>query len=133
MTVQMKEMSLEIILSNASNQPIYEQIASQIKSAILKQELKEGEALPSIRVLANDLHVSVITTKRAYERLEEAGFIDTVQGKGTYVAGGNKELLREESFRQVETLLAAAAEAAAEAGISQKELLDMLEVLLECD
>ena len=85
---------MEIIISNSSDKPIYEQISSQIKSAILSGELATGQALPSIRSLANDLHVSVITTKRAYSDLEALGFIETRQGKGSFVAGGNIELLR---------------------------------------
>ena len=85
---------VEIIISNASNRPIYEQIANQVKAAILSGELTEGEQLPSIRALANSLRVSVITTKRAYTDLEAAGFIETVQGKGCFVAGGNAELIR---------------------------------------
>ena len=83
---------MDIIISNGSSEPIYEQITRQIKAAIMAGELAEGDPLPSIRALANDLRISVITTKRAYAELEEAGFIDTVQGKGSFVAGGNLEL-----------------------------------------
>ena len=93
--------------------------------------LSEGDALPSIRALANDLRISVITTKRAYAELESQGLIETVQGKGTFVAGGNSELLQEERLREVEDLLGRAAEAAAAAGISPEELHHMLDVLLE--
>ena len=96
---------MEIIISNSSDKPIYEQISSQIKDAILSGDLSTGEALPSIRALAGDLHVSVITTKRAYSDLEALGFIETKQGKGSFVAGGNLELLREERLRHVEALL----------------------------
>lgn len=91
--------SLDILISNASALPIYEQITQQIKDAILSGRLEEGTLLPGIRSLANELHVSVITTKRAYADLEEAGFVTSVQGKGTYVAGGNLEMLREEHLR----------------------------------
>ena len=91
--------TLDIIISNGSNEPIYEQITRQIKAAIMAGDVNEGDPLPSIRALANDLRISVITTKRAYAELEEAGFIDTVQGKGSFVAGGNLELLREERLR----------------------------------
>ena len=94
--------TLDIIISNGSSEPIYEQITRQIKAAIMAGDVNEGDPLPSIRALANDLRISVITTKRAYAELEEAGFIDTVQGKGSFVAGGNLELLREERLRQVE-------------------------------
>ena len=116
---------MEIIISNASDKPIYEQIASQIKDAVLAGELSAGDALPSIRALANDLHVSVITTKRAYSDLESLGFIETVQGKGSFVA----ELLREERLRHVEGLLEQALSAARSANITLDELHDMLDVL----
>ncbi len=122
---------MEILIANASDRPIYAQIASQIQDAILSGELVEGQALPSIRSLANDLHISVITTKRAYADLEEAGFIDTVQGKGSFVAGGNRELLREGRLKRVEELLARAIGEAAAADVSAAELHDMLDSLLE--
>ncbi len=96
-------------------------------------ELAEGDPLPSIRALANDLRISVITTKRAYAELEEAGFIDTVQGKGSFVAGGNLELLREERLRQVEAHLARAVAEATAAGIGSADLHAMLDLLLEED
>lgn len=120
---------MEIIISNASDKPIYEQIASQIKDAVLAGELAAGDALPSIRALANDLHVSVITTKRAYSDLESLGFIETVQGKGSFVAGGNLELLREERLRHIEDLLGRALDAARSANVTIAELHDMLDVL----
>ncbi len=123
--------TLDIIVSNASGEPIYAQIASQIKGAILAGELAEGSPLPSIRALANDLRISVITTKRAYAELEEAGFIDTVQGKGSFVAGGNVELLREERLRRVESLLAQAVGEAASAGIPLEDLHAMLDLMAE--
>lgn len=120
---------MEIIISNASDKPIYEQIASQIKDAVLTGELAAGDALPSIRALANDLHVSVITTKRAYSDLESLGFIETVQGKGSFVAGGNLELLREERLRHIEDLLGRALDAARSANVTIAELHNMLDVL----
>lgn len=123
--------TLDIIVSNSSTSPIYEQVADQIRAAILSGALVEGDALPSIRALANDLRVSVITTKRAYAELEEAGLVDTVQGKGTFVAGGNAELLHEERLRRVEGHLAAAVSEAASSGVSPAELREMLDVLLE--
>lgn len=122
---------MEIIISNSSDKPIYEQISSQIKSAILSGELTTGQALPSIRSLANDLHVSVITTKRAYSDLEALGFIETRQGKGSFVAGGNIELLREEQLRQIESLLQGALNNAESAGVSLDELHDILNTLAE--
>ena len=123
--------TLDIIISNGSSEPIYEQITRQIKAAIMAGELAEGDPLPSIRALANDLRISVITTKRAYAELEEAGFIDTVQGKVSFVAGGNLELLREERLRQVEGHLARAVAEAENAGIEAADLHAMLDVLLE--
>ena len=122
---------MEIIISNSSDKPIYEQISSQIKSAILSGELATGQALPSIRSLANDLHVSVITTKRAYSDLEALGFIETRQGKGSFVAGGNIELLREEQLRQIESLLQGTLNNAESAGVSLDELHDILNTLAE--
>lgn len=122
---------LEIIISNSSASPIYEQIARQIKAAILSGELAEGELLPSIRSLANDLRISVITTKRAYSDLEDAGFVETVQGKGTFVTGGNMELLREEQLRRVEEHLSHAVRDAREANVTPDELREMLDLLLD--
>lgn len=124
---------MEIIVSNSSDRPIYAQIASQIQDAILSGELAEGEALPSIRALANDLRISVITTKRAYADLEEAGFIDTVQGKGSFVSGGNRELLREGRLRHVEEMLEQAVKEAAAAEIGISELHEMLDLLAESE
>lgn len=123
--------TLELFISNANASPIYEQIAQQIKSAILQGELAEGAILPSIRSLANDLHVSVITTKRAYAELEASGLVTTVQGKGTFVAGGNFELLKEERLRSIEEQLARAIEEARGAGITRADLHDMIDLLME--
>ena len=122
---------MTVLIDNKSSLPIYDQIYSQIKAQIISGELQEHEALPSIRSLAKDLRISVITTKRAYAELEEAGFIDTVQGKGSFVAGGNLELLREERLRQVEGHLARAVAEAENAGIEAADLHAMLDVLLE--
>lgn len=122
--------TLEIIISNTGASPIYEQIAQQIKAAILTGELEEGELLPSIRALANDLRISVITTKRAYADLEEAGFVTTVQGRGTFVSGGNLELLREERLRAIEGRLEAVVREAQASGISAADLREMLDLLL---
>lgn len=122
---------MDIIISTSSGRPIYEQITDQIKSAIVTGQLAEGEQLPSIRALANSLRVSAITTKRAYADLEAAGLIETVQGKGTYVAGGNAELIREEQLRQVEELLARAVERGRGVGLSDDEIAEMLALVME--
>jgi GntR family transcriptional regulator len=120
---------MRIIISNSSPDPIYEQITRQIKSQIISGELKEGEALPSIRRLAMDLQISVITTKRAYEELEKEGFVDTVEGKGSFVAMQNKELLREKKMKIVEDKLAEAVAEARLLGITRAELEEMLGLL----
>lgn len=122
---------MELIISNASSKPIYEQITGQIKTMILSGELAEGEQLPSIRALANSLRVSAITTKRAYADLEADGFIETVQGKGSFVAGGNTELIREEQLRQVEELMGQAVDAGRAMGLSKTELTEMFTLQLE--
>ena len=120
-----------VTVSNASDKPIYEQIYTQIKGAILRGELREGEALPSIRALAKDLRISVITTKRAFDDLERDGFIYTVQGKGSFVAAKNGELLREEQLKQIEQKLTEALALARQGGISDAELAEMFQVLLQ--
>ena len=122
---------MDIIISNASDKPIYEQIVMQMKDLILAGDLQGGQQLPSIRALASDLRISVITTKRAYAELESQGFIETVQGKGSFVAGGNTELLREERLRHIEELLGSAVREARGAGIELQELHDMLDVMAE--
>lgn len=124
---------VEIIISNASNLPIYEQITGQVKSQIIAGELKAGEQLPSIRALANSLRVSAITTKRAYADLESQGFLETVPGKGCFVAGGSAELLREERLREVEAHLGRAIDAARNLGLTHDELMEMLNTLMESD
>ena len=122
---------MDIIISNASDKPIYEQISTQMKNLILQGRLAEGQQLPSIRALANDLHISVITTKRAYADLEAQGFIETVQGKGSFVAGGNADLLREERLRQVDQLLEQAIREGRSIGLSDTDLREMMDLLLE--
>ena len=124
---------MEIIISNSSNRPIYEQITSQIKAQILDGTLTEGQQLPSIRALASDLRVSAITTKRAYADLETQGYIETVQGKGSFVAGGNAELLREERLREVEGWLVKAIEAGRAISLTNADLTEMLSTLMESD
>jgi len=120
---------MKIIVSNSSPDPIYEQITRQIKAQIINGELREANPLPSIRKLAQDLQISVITTKRAYEELEKEGFIDTVEGKGSFVAMQNKELLREKKMKLVEDKMTEAVEQAKFLGISFAELREMLTLL----
>lgn len=124
---------MNIIISNSSGKPIYEQIVAQIKNLIMTDSLKEGDALPSMRVLAKDLRISLITTKRAYEELEKDGFIETITGKGSFVAGRNKELIREERYRQVEELLARASDIAAMSGIALEEMIEIITLLYKED
>lgn len=122
---------MNIIISNSSDKPIYEQISTQLKNAIISGELKPGDKLPSIRQLASDLRISVITTKRSYQDLEAEGFVETVQGKGSFVAGGSAELWREERLRRVEAALSLALEEAAGLELSAEELHQMLDMLME--
>lgn len=122
---------MDIIISNAGGQPIYEQICRQIKGAIASGELQPGEALPSIRALARNLRISVITTKRAYEELERQGFLYTVAGKGCFVARENLELVRENSLREIEGHLQAALELAGQCGLTAGEVQEMLRLLSE--
>lgn len=122
---------MEILLSNSSDEPIYEQITSQIKAMIMKGNLKSGDALPSMRKLAKELHVSVITAQRAYEELQRDGFIDTVAGKGTFVAARNREFIREENLRIVEQRLEQVAKLARENDLSLEELIKLLTLFYE--
>lgn len=120
---------MDIIISNSAGVPIYEQITRQIKNLILRGELREGEALPSMRMLARELRISVITTKRAYEELEREGFLTTVPGKGCFVAPRDLELVREDALRRMEERLSQAVEIAQASGISFSELLSALRIL----
>lgn len=120
---------MKIIISNSSKDPIYEQISSQIRAMILKDILAEGDQLPSIRGLARDLQISVITTKRAYDELEREGFIETVQGKGSYVAAENKELMRERKLKIIEDKLVKVVEESRLLGLSYEEVEEMLKIL----
>lgn len=122
---------MDIIISNASGKPIYEQITSQIKTMILNGTLQEGEALPSMRLLAKELRISVITTKRAYEDLERDGFIETVTGRGSFVAGKNLDFVREEHLRMIEEKIQEAVSLAKTAGIGTEEMIDMLKLLYD--
>lgn len=124
---------MNIIISNSSNLPIYEQITTQIKNQILKGELKEGDALPGMRSLAKDLKVSVITTKRAYNDLEQEGFIETIVGKGSFVASKNLELLREKKLKIIEGKLEDIVEMAIISKISLEEIKEILEIIYKGD
>ena len=124
---------MELIIRNTTNPPIYEQISSQIKAQIIAGKLSPGEALPSIRALAKDLKISVITTKRAYDELEADGFLYTVAGKGCFVAEKNLDLVREQQQRELEDHLRAAAALARSCGVSREELSEMLRILTEED
>lgn len=120
---------MNIFISNASGLPIYEQIANQIKSKIISRELAEGDGLPSIRLLAKELRISVITTKRAYDELERDGYLVSVPGKGSFVAGPNLELIREEHLRRIEEHLSSAIQLAAASQVSKEELVEMMKLL----
>ena len=122
---------MDIKISNAGGVPIYEQIVSQVKAKIIAGELREGDALPSMRLLAKELRISVITTKRAYEELEREGFIVSMTGKGSFVAGRDLEFVREEQLRQLEEHMAAIAELAASCKLSFDELVEMLRLMFE--
>jgi len=122
---------MKVIISNASSEPIYEQISQQIKAQIISGDLKEGDGLPSIRKLAKELYISVITTKRAYVELEKEGFIDTVGGKGTFVAIQNMELLREKKMKSIEDMMASTVSDAQKMGITHRELKEMLSILYD--
>ena len=124
---------MDIILSNTSGKPIYTQIADQVKEQIMTGALAPGEALPSMRLLARELRISVITTKRAYEDLERDGFLENVPGKGCFVAPQNRELLREAQLRRVEEHLTQAVEEARKGGLSLSEVREMLNILYSGD
>ncbi|MEK4386266.1 GntR family transcriptional regulator [Solibacillus sp. FSL W7-1464] len=122
---------MQIIISNISKEPIYEQITNQIKSAILAGELQEGAAIPSMRNLAKELQISVITTKRAYEELEKAGFIYSIVGKGSFVAEQNLEVIREKKLKVIEEQMSSVITNSREIGLSLEELQDLLKILYE--
>lgn len=124
---------MDIILSNTSGKPIYTQIADQVKEQIMTGALAPGEALPSMRLLARELRISVITTKRAYEDLERDGFLENVPGKGCFVAPQNRELLREAQLRRVEEHLTRAVEEARRGGLALSEVQEMLNILYSGD
>lgn len=120
---------MEIILSNVSGKPIYEQITSQIKGMIMKGELKPGDSMPSMRKLAKELHVSVITTQRVYDDLVKDGFIVTVPAKGTFVSAQNQDFIREENLRKIEVLLSEVSEIARQNNVTLEALKETLDLL----
>lgn len=120
---------MDIIIRNSGGIPIYDQITRQVKGLILRGELREGEALPSMRLLAKELRISVITTKRAYEKLERDGFLTTIPGKGCFVAPRNLELVREDTLRRVEEHLSRAVDAAKTGGVTLGEMTETLNLL----
>lgn len=122
---------MHIVIRNTGDTPIYEQIVTQIKNAVVTGDLAEEEPLPSMRLLAKELRISLITTKRAYEELERQGFIVTIPGRGSFVAPRNFELLREEQRRRMEEGLAAAVQAAKTGGVELEEMVDLLRLLYE--
>ncbi len=120
---------MAIIISNSSAKPIYEQITEQVKAEILSGRRTAGDKMPSIRTLAKDLRVSVITTKRAYEELEREGFLETMPGRGSYVARQNTQMVREQQLRRAEEKLTEAIDIARAAGITEQELTECLHTL----
>ncbi len=122
---------MNIIVNTYSMTPIYEQIVSAVKKMILSGELKENDALPSVRVLSKDLRISALTVKKAYDILEEEGLTATIHGKGTYVCAANRSLIREEQKRELEKDLEAVAEKAKRYGVSRVELARMLDIITE--
>ena len=124
---------MKLIISNVSGVPIYEQIKQQVKAAILSGELKEEEALPSLRTLAKDLKISVLTVTRAYTELEQEGFVKNVQGRGCFVLGSGSELMKEQLICKVENGLTEAIKAAKIANLSNEELHHLLDILLEAN
>ena len=120
---------MQILINNSDGVPIYEQILRQIKEMILSGELKEGDPLPSMRILAQQLRISVITTKRAYEELEREGFIESFTGKGSFVRSKSSEIIREANLKIIDESLAKACESAKKCGISADELKDIIDII----
>ena len=122
---------MNIIITNSSGLPIFEQIETAIKEAIFSNELKEGEMLPSVRSLANDLKISFLTVKRAYDELEKAGFIKTVQGKGSYVAPKNLDLIKEEKLKEIQGYIEKIYEVSKISNISKEEVIELFKMIFE--
>ena len=124
---------MNIIITNSSSIPIFEQIENAIKEAIFSNELKEGEMLPSVRSLANDLKISFLTVKRAYDELEKAGFIKTVQGKGSYVSPKNLDLIKEEKLKEVQDYIEKIYDISKISNISEEEIKELFKMIFEGD
>ena len=124
---------MEIVVSNKASRPLYEQIATQIKTSIMSGELKAGEAIPSVRALAKSLHISILTVQKAYSTLQEDGFIETTAGKGCYVSAQNQDFYLEEQQKKIEERLSEAIEIARASGISFDKLIELLTILYEED
>ena len=124
---------MEIVVSNKASRPLYEQIATQIKAAIMSGELKAGEAIPSVRALAKSLHISILTVQKAYSTLQEDGFIETTAGKGCYVSAQNQDFYLEEQQNKIEERFSEAIEIARASGISFDKLIELLAILYEED
>ena len=122
---------LEIIVSNKASRPLYEQISTQIKAAIMSGELKTGEAIPSVRSLAKSLHISILTVQKAYSTLQEDGFIETTAGKGCYVSAQNQDFYLEEQQKKIEERFLEAIEIARASGISFDKMIELLTILYE--
>ncbi len=122
---------MNIIITNSSGLPIFEQIENSIKEAIFSNELKEGEMLPSVRSLANDLKISFLTVKRAYDELEKAGFIKTVQGKGSYVAPKNLDLIKEEKLKEIQGYIEKIYDVSKISNISKEEVSELFKMIFE--
>lgn len=122
---------MNIFIDNKNDMPIYEQVYSQIKNQIINNDLCEDEALPSIRNLAKDLRISVITTKRAYDELEKEGFIYTITGKGCFVAHKNTELIKEENLKKIEKHIEQISNLAVSAGLSKQDIIEMINIIME--
>nr|WP_253287360.1 GntR family transcriptional regulator [Clostridium bornimense] len=127
------EKAVDIIISNSSGKPIYDQIYTEIKSKIISGELKEGDPLPSMRLLAKELRISVITTKRAYEELERDGFITSITGKGSFVSGKNTEFIREDNLRKIEEHMQSIIELSKGCNLSLQDLIEMISIIYEED
>ncbi|SHH89813.1 GntR family transcriptional regulator [Virgibacillus chiguensis] len=122
---------MQILISNSSKEPIYQQIKHQVKEKILSSELREGDALPSMRQLAKDLHISVITTKRAYEELEKEGFIYSITGKGSFIAEQNPDIIKEKKLATIEDKLVEVIANSKELGLSLQDIKEWLTILYE--
>ena len=124
---------MEIVVSNKASRPLYEQIATQIKTAIMSGELKAGEPIPSVRALAKSLHISILTVQKAYSTLQEDGFIETTAGKGCYVSVQNQDFYLEEQQKKIEERFSEAIEIARASGIAFDKLIELLTILYEED